>query len=137
MNHLLLAAEIIGYTIAGLWAMAYGTAGIRRLVKGSDVYETVDVSFIAKYEARSANEGWAHRILVMFDILVNVIFRGQPDETISGRSYRASLEKKLWGRVMNYWLGLIEVQHGIKALIGDRQRAKNRIAINSKVLGIS
>ena len=136
MPHVLLAAEIFGGTVVGLWVVAYIVEMIRGLIHGPDIAMPVDAAFAAAYELKAAREGWVHRWLVAFDICVNVLFRGQPDETISGRSWRASLENKMWGRVMNYWLGLFENQHGAKACVGDLQRAKNRIAINSKVLGL-
>lgn len=128
--------EIVGFTIAALWLVAFVIAGIRQIINGSDKDTPVDAAFIAFYAEKSAKEGWIHRFLVAFDIMWNVIFRGQEDETLSGHSYRASLEGKLWGRVMTYWLSLFEVQHGVKAVIGDLQRAKNRVAVNSKVLGL-
>jgi hypothetical protein len=133
---LLLTSEIVGLTIVGLWASAFATAGLRRLIHGPYVPEVINDAFIAKYEAQAAAEGWLHRFLVVLDIFVNVCFRGQEDETISARSYRASLEGKLWGRVMNYWLDLWQEQHGPKAAVGDFMRALNRVETNKKILGI-
>ena len=132
----LLSAEIAAGALIGPWILGYFVAALRHFLRGPDVIMPVNEAFVEAYELRAAREGWAHRFLVAFDICVNVLFRGQPDETISGRAYRASLENKLWGVVMNYWLGLLENQHGAKAAVGDLQRAKNRIKINSKVLGL-
>ena len=128
--------EILSVAIGALWAIAFIIAGLRRLISGPDKELPVDAAFIAHYEYQSATEGWFHRFLVAFDIMWNVIFRGQEDETLSGHSYRAALEGKLWGRIMTYWLSLFQVQHGVKAVIGDLQRAKSRVIVNSKVLGL-
>jgi len=73
---------------------------------------------------------------VVFDIAVNVLCRGQEDETLSSRAYRASLERKVWGIVLNYWLDLIQPQHGPKAMVGDMWRATNRIQTGMRVLGL-
>jgi hypothetical protein len=133
---LLLTAEIIGGVIAGLWIMAYGIAGVRRLLHGSDKLEIIDAAFIVKYEKHAAQEWWCHRVLVVFDIFCNVCCRGQQDETLSSRGYRAALEGKLWGRILSYWLSLIQVQHGAKAAVGDLERAEARVIINKKILGL-
>ncbi len=116
--------------------MGFAIKGIRRLKDGPDIDEPIDSAFITKYTNRAASEGWLHRSFVVIDVLINVFFRGQTDETISGRSYRASLEGKLWGRVMSYWLSLYQWQHGPKAAVGDLWRAQNRVTTNKKVLGI-
>ena len=136
IHALLLAGKIVGLTIIGLWASAFLIAGIRHLVHGSDVPEVIDDAFYAKYAAQAATEKWLHRFLVVFDIAFNVLLRGQEDETLSSRAYRASLESKLWGRVMNYWLDLYQIQHGPKAMVGDLYRALNRMTTNKKILGI-
>jgi hypothetical protein len=132
----ILTGEISGGVIAGMWIVAYGIAGVRRLIHGPDVLEVIDEAFYAKYAAQAAAEGWLHRFLVVFDIAVNVLCRGQEDETLSSRAYRASLQGKLWGRLLNYWLDLIQVQHGPKAMVGDLYRATNRVATNNKILGL-
>lgn len=91
---------------------------------------------IAKQEAQAAAEGWAHRTLVALDIFVNVLFRGRPDETISARSYRAALEGKTWGTVMNAFLNLFQANHGAKAAAGDLERAKEAAQLEDKTLGV-
>jgi hypothetical protein len=136
MPHFILAVEIVGIVLAALWGSAFLTAGIRRLLNGPDVPEPIDAAFIAKYTKQAAGEWWPHRLLVVFDIFVNVCCRGQQDETISARSYRAYLEGKLWGRVMNYWLNLFQYAHGPKAAVGDLWRAQARVETNKKILGI-
>lgn len=86
---------------------------------------TPDVIDVQAQEAQAAKEGYVHRVLVAFDIFVNVIFRGREDETISARSYRATLEGKLWGRVMNAFLNIFQSNHGAKAAAGDLERAQS------------
>lgn len=75
-------------------------------------------------EAKAAKDGYIHRVLVAFDILVNVVFRGRLDETISSRAYRAYLAGKLWGRLMNGFLNVFQADHGPKAVAGDLERSK-------------
>lgn len=88
-------------------------------------------------EIRASQEGWPHRCLVALDVFVNVVvLRGQPDETISAHSWRASLDGKLWGRLMCRWLDGFQDQHGPKAASGDLQRAKSRVVQLSKLLGV-
>jgi hypothetical protein len=136
LHVLVLTTEIMSATIAGLWLSAYATAGLRYLLHGKDIPEVVDAAFIAKYLAQAAKEKWYHRILETFDVFVNVIARGEPDETISTRSYRALLEGKLWGRAMSYFLNLYQPQHGPKACVGDLYRAQSRALVCRKILGI-
>lgn len=132
----LLTGEISGGVIVGMWTVAYGIAGVRRLVSGPFVPEVINEAFYTKYAAQAAVEGWLHRFLVVFDIAFNVLLRGQEDETLSSRAYRASLERKVWGIVLNYWLDLIQPQHGPKAMVGDMWRALNRLKTGMKVLGL-
>lgn len=80
---------------------------------------------VAVQEAQAAKEGYVHRVLVAFDIFVNVLFRGREDETISARSYRAYLEGKLWGRAMNAFLNFFQKDHGAKAAAGDLERSQS------------
>ena len=133
----LLTGEISGGIVAGLWIVAYGIAGVRRLIRGSFVPEVINQAFYDKYSAQASAEGWLHRFLVVFDIAFNVLLRGQEDETLSSRAYRASLEGKWWGYLLNKWLCLIQPQHGPKAMVGDMWRAGNRLATGKKVLGLS
>jgi len=133
----ILTGEISGGIMAGMWIVAYGIAGARRLIHGPFMPETVNEAFYTKYAGQVATEGWLHRFLVVFDIALNVLFRGQEDETLSSRAYRASLEGKMWGRLLNYWLELLQPQHGPKAAVGDIERAKSRIRTNSKALGLN
>jgi len=87
--------------------------------------------------AKSNNEGRIHHWLNAFDIFLNVTFmNGQNDETMSAHAWRASLEGKLWGKAMNWWLCGFQPNHGYQAACGDLQRALNRAAVEKKALGI-
>jgi len=88
--------------------------------------------------AKSNNESRIHRWLDAFDIFLNVTFmNGQNDETMSAHAYRASLEGKLWGHFMDWWLCGFQPNHGYQAACGDLQRALNRVAVEKKILGLS
>ena len=133
MSHFLLVAEIIGFTIAGLISVAGAVATVRALFHLTPKPYTLAVA-----EAKAAAEGWLHRSLVAFDIALNVIvLRGQQDETVSSHSYRASIEGKLWGKLMISWLNWFQPQHGQKAAAGDLERAQVRVAVLSKLLGVA
>jgi hypothetical protein len=82
----------------------------------------------------AASDKYLHRVLVAFDIFVNVIFRGRMDETISARSYRAALQGKLWGRILNGALNIIQKNHGALAAAGDLERATSIESTEKKVL---
>jgi hypothetical protein len=91
---------------------------------------------VAQQEAQAAAEGYLHRVLVAFDIFVNVLCRGREDETISARAYRASLQGKLWGRVLNGALNLVQEEHGAKACAGDLQRSQSIASVEKKTLNV-
>ena len=135
MNHFLLAFEISGITVAALIAMAVVLASIRALI--GQISTKWNSSDVAPAEKLASAEWWPHRSLSAFDIAFNVIvLRGQPDETISTHSYRASLEGKLWGETMIAWLNGIQPNHGPRAASGDLERAQSRVAVLSKLLGV-
>jgi hypothetical protein len=93
---------------------------------------------IAKAMEKSNHESRVHRWLVAFDIFLNVTFmNGQNDETMSAHCWRASLEGKLWGKAMNWWLEGFQPHHGYQAACGDLQRALNRAAVEKKALGLA
>lgn len=73
--------------------------------------------------SQATKEGYVLRVLIGFDMFVNVIFNGHPDETISSRSARAALQGKLWGKLMSKFLNLFQKNHGAIATAGDVQRA--------------
>lgn len=76
------------------------------------------------YEKQASQEGWFHRVWVALDMFVNVLFKGNPDETISSRSARAATEGKTWGVILSNLLDLIQKDHGAKAEAGDVERTK-------------
>ena len=85
-------------------------------------------------EDQAASDGYLHRVLVAFDIFINVIFRGRMDETISAHAYRAALQNKLWGRILNGALNLIQSNHGAKAAAGHLERATSIADTEEKIL---
>lgn len=85
---------------------------------------------VKEQEAQAAKEGWVHRDLVAVDIAANVVvFKGQPDETISSHAARAATKGKWWGRTLSRFLNLFQKDHGAKAQAGDLERAENVEAI--------
>lgn len=130
-----LFAEITGSILAGLFFIPLTIATIRTIIDGHAApWVPGD---IAAAEARVAKEGWLHRALSAFDIGFNVIIlRGEQDETISTHSYRASLEGKLWGKLMMRWLNWWQPNHGPLATTGDYYRASVRVAVLKKILGL-
>jgi hypothetical protein len=97
-----------------------------------------DVINIAQQEAQAATEGWLHRSLVAIDVAANVIIlRGRQGETISAHSYRAYLEGKAWGKVLNAFLNFFQANHGAKAAAGDLERAQAMVTLQKKTLGLS
>lgn len=54
------------------------------------------------------------RVLVSIDQLVNTIFGGFPDESISSRAAKAQLKGKKWGCVLCKILDKIDKDHCIK-----------------------
>lgn len=77
----------------------------------------------ALIRAKAMQQSYPHRVLVGFDMLVNVIFMGHPCETISSRSARAATEGKQWGIVMSKFLDLFQKDHGARAQAADEARA--------------
>ncbi len=139
MHHFFVILEWIfglsGIAIAGLILMAFAMATIRAWI-GVKTQPWVPGDVPAA-EARAAAEAWPHRVLVVFDIFLNVVvLRGQQDETLSAHAWRAASEGKAWGKAMNAWLGLIQPNHGPLAASGDLERATARVSILSKALGV-
>lgn len=135
LHKLLLAGEITATAVASLITISVAMASIRAAISGKD--PAWSVSQVATAEVKSSQEGWPHRALVAFDIAFNVIvLRGQQDETISTHSWRAAQEGKAWGKAMCWWLNGFQPNHGFKAAAGDLERAKARVAVLSKALGV-
>jgi hypothetical protein len=135
LHKLLLAGEITATAIASLITISVVMASVRAAIAGAA--PKWDVSQVAVAEGKASQEGWPHRMLVAFDIAFNVIvLRGQQDETISSHSGRAALEGKTWGKWMSWWLSGFQPNHCYKAMAGDLERAKSRVEVLSKVLGV-
>ena len=93
-----------------------------------------DIINVQLQELQASKEGYLHRVLVALDIFLNVVFKGREDETISARSYRAALEGKIWGRIMNAFLDIFQSNHGAKAAAGDLERANSIAVTENKIL---
>lgn len=137
LHKIMLAGEITALSISALIAVSFLMATIRAAVSGT-AKPFNPATDVAKAEASASQEWWPHRMLVAFDIAFNVIvLRGQQDETISTHSWRANQEGKLWGKLMTKWLNGFQPNHGWKAASGDLERAKSRVSVLSKALGVS
>lgn len=61
--------------------------------------------------------------LLAFDQLANVIFAGEPDETLSARAYRLELNRRRkWPRVVIDTLFFFQKDHCYKAYISEFER---------------
>lgn len=75
------------------------------------------------------------RVLVAFDMLVNVIFGGLPDETISSRWQRGNqIGGGLVSRVGSIALTWLQPHHGSEAMLHDRERAQAVVDTESPTL---
>ena len=75
-------------------------------------------------EYRVLRQGYVHRVLVAFDQLLNVIFLGHPDETISSRCYRYAKRGNRLAKAICWVLDLIQPRHGQLARQADLGRAE-------------
>lgn len=68
--------------------------------------------------------GQLKQVLIAFDQLVNTLFLGWADETISARSYRLSDESYKWYVAMQFidLLFFFEPEHCYKSYISEKQR---------------
>ena len=89
---------------------------------------------VTQAEARAGKEGYVHRVLVGVDQAANVLFGGDPDETISARSARAAARNDWLGKFMCWWLGKLQANHGMKAEAGDFERAATVAQTESQAL---
>lgn len=89
---------------------------------------------IEQQEHQTAKERYVHRVLVALDQFGNVVFGGDPDETISARSARAAERGNWLGKFMCWWLDKLQSNHGEKAECGDWERAKTVEQIESREL---
>ena len=74
-------------------------------------------------------------ILVAFDQFINVLFSGQPDETISSRAWRCKDVSSFW-KVMRKFIDLLfffQPQHCFKAYLAELNRKQIQLEILKKV----
>jgi len=136
LHKVLLGGEIYAIAASGLVVVSMLFRLIHKVL-GTSNSMPMNPANIAKAMAKSNDESRIHRWLDAFDIFLNVTFmNGQNDETMSAHAWRASLEGKLWGKAMNWWLCGFQPNHGYQAACGDLQRALNRADVEKKALGI-
>lgn len=74
-------------------------------------------------------------ILITFDQFINVLFLGQPDETISSRAWRCKDVSSFW-RFMRKFIDLLfffQPQHCFKAYLAELNRKQIQLEILKKV----
>ena len=74
-------------------------------------------------------------LLVAFDQFINVLFSGQPDETISSRAWRCKDVSSFW-RFMRKFIDLIfffQPQHCFKAYLAELNRKQIQLEILKEV----
>jgi len=91
---------------------------------------------VKKEMSQAGNEGYFHRTLVGLDQFANVLMGGNPDETISARSARASKRGGIVGKAMCWWLDKIQKNHGEDAEAGDLERADKVKQIEDSALKV-
>lgn len=65
------------------------------------------------------------QFLIAFDQLVNTIFGGYADETLSARAYRTEQEGKLWGKVFRPIIDVIfffDPNHCMESYLSEVKR---------------
>ena len=132
-----IAAEIYGLSAGLLVAVSALIATGRTIFEKKQPPFTYPID-VPKAEAKAAAEGYLHRALVALDIFLNVVVMGgRQCETMSSHAFIASLEGKLWGKLMNKWLNGFQPQHGPQAASGDLERSTVEAERLKKVLKIS
>lgn len=74
-------------------------------------------------------------LLVAFDQFINVLFSGQPDETISSRAWRCKDVSSFW-KVMRKFIDLLfffQPQHCFKAYLAELNRKQIQLEILKRV----
>ncbi len=74
-------------------------------------------------------------LLVAFDQFINVLFLGQPDETISSRAWRCKDVSSFW-KVMRKFIDLLfffQPQHCFKAYLAELNRKQIQLEILKEV----
>jgi len=87
-------------------------------------------------ELSSLREPYWLRVLVAFDVFMNVIAGGLPDETISARCGRWSMRPHghLVQKFINRWLSTLQADHGLQAISGDMGRAQRVVLVEQAAL---
>lgn len=88
---------------------------------------------VAARQKKATSESYIIRVLIAFDMMVNTIFFGEPDETISARSGRAATDGKLWGKLMVRFLNIFQKDHSALAEAGDQARAEKVAYIEGNI----
>jgi hypothetical protein len=136
LHKFILGGEIYAAAASGLVVVSM-LFRLAHKILGTSNSMPMNPANIALAMEKSNHESRIHRWLDAFDIFLNVTFmNGQNDETMSAHAWRASVEGKLWGRAMNWWLCGFQPNHGYQAACGDLQRALNRVAVEKKALGL-
>jgi hypothetical protein len=137
IHDLIIALIILGSTIGGLLLLAVAMATGRAVFDKKSSEEIWAITSVAEYEAKAAKESYPHKALVALDIGLNVVvLGGRQGETISTHSGIAATEGKAWGRLLHWWLGLIEVNHCLKAAASDLWRASAEEVRMKSLLGL-
>ena len=135
MSAILFGLAIVGMIVGGLLSLAFLMATIRAIA--GNAKEIWNASEIPIAERRSAKEVYLRKVIREFDVMVNVlVLGGRQCETISTHSGIAANEGKTWGRVMRWWLEMIEPDHCKKAASGDLYWASAEAARMKNLLGI-
>ena len=74
-------------------------------------------------------------LLVAFDQFINVLFSGQPDETISSRAWRCKDANSFWGfmRKLIDTIFFFQPQHCFKAYLAELNRKQIQLEILKRV----
>ena len=132
---MVLSLEVVFLVLFGLVGLSLAMASIRALVHGPD--RPWFPAEIPTEEHLAAVEPYWHRSLVAIDICFNVIlWLGHQNETISTHCYRAHLEGRLWGSILNWWLNGLQSHHGLRAACGDLWRSSTEANRLKKLLGV-
>lgn len=126
-------AEVYSICSSALIFIALFISIIRTWIEGKA--PTWVIGDVPTAEARAASEGWVHRQLDALDIWMNsFFFNGMSGMTMSTHAYIASLQGKLWGKLMVKWLDWFQPNHGPKAASGDLERATALVSVLTKIL---
>jgi hypothetical protein len=67
---------------------------------------------------------YIYNVLVGFDMFMNTVFGGLPDETISAHAGRMEKQDSYWAIVLSVFLNWLQPHHVEDAIKGDEQRAE-------------